>query len=140
MNNIIRNDIAHTTDATCQHPGCMAYRRLLGHPTNAVLHGRNQYGELSGRRCELSMLAAAGSQGLSAKNLVAARRHLAEHLGEPLGTRPVVNPDKANHSDRAAMGPDARNRVNLGRARVTKTAGMLGVFHASDHYVLVFLV
>lgn len=140
MQGLIRADIAHSDEETCMHPGCRAYKKLLAY--GAKLH-RTHKGHVAARRCEISMLAAAGPSGLSDPDLVWARRHFAHHLGDPFpgaDHAPIADNDFAVHADHAAQGPDVKQPVVLGpRIRVTKTNGILDVWRKTDHYVLTYL-
>jgi hypothetical protein len=141
MTDLIRTNIPHTDAATCTHPGCAAFRRLtsIGAHLNPIPNGVPPHA--NGRACEIAMLAAAGTCGLSDPQLVFARRHLAVHVGRPMGgpdAQPIADHRHAVHADHAAQGPDVANPIILGRAEVLKTWGDLDVWQYTDHYVLKF--
>lgn len=79
-----------------------------------------------GRLCEIAVVAAAGEVGLLKENVVAERRKYAEHLGVTL-SGPVSNADAPVHIEWATRNsnhnPDARERINLGRARALFSDG-----------------
>ncbi len=127
---ILARDIPHTTDETCEHPGCSAFRRLVAAGAKMRLR--------TGRGCELAMLAAAGPSGLSDVELVALRKQLLSHHKIKL-VGSIANNAHAIHADWAAHGESVPNPVRPGRARVRKTAGILRKLRAEDRYVLEFL-
>lgn len=131
----------HSDNLTCQHPGCVAYRKLLDH--GAALH-TTWRGQIARRRCELSMLAAAGDCGLKQKDLVEARDHLVEHLGDTVDpvAKPTADNRDAVHAHNAAMGSLHPNGHNLGpyvEVKKTPRAALPAVHRETDHYVLSFL-
>ena len=79
-----------------------------------------------GRLCELAVVAAAGSAGMLPEEIVTARRDYAKHLRITL-SGPTSNAENPNHIEwtieNSNHNPDARNRVNLGRARASFTGG-----------------
>ena len=121
---------------TCDHPACVATRKLQGNGANLILG--------KGRHCELAVLAAAGPEGMTDQSLVEGRRAYAAHLGVSLGGRTdgsVADAPHAVHALHAAGGnvsgvEDAKHPINLGNARVIRTASSEGESH--DRYQLVW--
>jgi hypothetical protein len=119
---------------TCDHPGCLATRKLETSGARLTLG--------KGRHCELAVLAAAGPDGMTDGEIVAARRAYAEHLGvslDGLTTGEIANAPYPVHARHAAEGnlkgvEDAKWPINLGTARVTRTPSPNG--ESFDHYEL----
>jgi len=76
-----------------------------------------------GRHCEIAAVAAAGSEGLAASDVVEARRAYAKHLGVSLGGK-VSNGPTANHVEHAlenhSRNSDAKSRICLGESRAVR--------------------
>ncbi len=116
MTNTLRDHVN-----TCGHAACVATRKLEAGGAVLTLG--------KGRHCEIAALAAAGTAGLTDKDLVAARRAYAEHLGVSLDgntTGEVANAAHAIHARHAAEGnvkgmDDAKWPINLGTAHVRRT-------------------
>jgi hypothetical protein len=77
----------------------------------------------AGRLCEIGAVAASGRLGLPVEEVVTQRREFAKHLGIDLKGA-TSNSDKPTHIDWAISNsnenPDAKNRVNLGKARALR--------------------
>lgn len=94
MTNTLRDHVN-----TCDHPACAATRKLEANGARLTL--------ARGRHCEMAVLAAAGSVGMTDGEIVTARRAYAEHLGKSLGGRSsgeIANPNYAIHARHAADG------------------------------------
>jgi hypothetical protein len=80
----------------------------------------------AGRLCEVAVVLAAGSHGLPESQVVKERRAYADHLGIRLCGR-TCDSDQPGHIEHALThsnhNPRASNRINLGRAKATKSAG-----------------
>lgn len=84
---------------TCNHPACVATRKLEGNGARLTLG--------KGRHCERAVLAAAGAGGMTDGEIVAERRAYAEHLGVSLDgntTGEIANAAYAIHARHAADG------------------------------------
>jgi hypothetical protein len=73
----------------------------------------------SGRLCELAVVAAAGTSGIAAPDVVTARRNYAMHLGVEL-SGPISDSRDPIHIihaiDHSNHNTKARNRINIGTA------------------------
>ena len=109
----------------CQRAECVATLQLQAHGARLMLG--------KARHLELAVLAAAGPQGKSDRDVVQGRRDYAKHLGVSL-EGPVADADWAAHASWAAKGPDAKDPIHLGSATVIQTKSPRG--RAYDHYAL----
>ncbi len=106
---------------TCAHPVCISTRKLEANGAALRLG--------AARHCEIAVLAAAGTQGMTDRDIVAGRRAYAEHLGVSLDGRTtgeVANAPYAIHARHAAEGNvkgegDAVFPINIGTAHVRRT-------------------
>lgn len=80
----------------------------------------------AGRLCEIAVVAAAGPDGIAARDVVDERRKFARHLGVVLAG-PISNSDDPIHIchaiDHSNHRSKARNRINIGGARASYMNG-----------------
>ena len=99
----------------CDHSGCRATRRLQDAGARLVLG--------KGRHCEIAVIAAAGQDGMDARDVVTARRAYAAHLGIELGgdVSDGPTPNHIHHAiEHPSHKPNARSPINLGDARAVQ--------------------
>jgi hypothetical protein len=85
----------------------------------------------AGRLCELAVVAASGSEGISAHDVVVERREYASHIGVQLKGH-ISNSNDPIHIchaiDHSNHNSKARNRINIGSAHASYFEGRFFLF------------